>query len=82
MRYYPFGVGADISAVLTSSLALRTVTASYSDIVFTASLAISGSPGTSGSNGVCIYTTGPQGYQGVQGLTGPPGVVSNEFPYP
>lgn len=83
MRYYPFGRDSiDLTSVQTASLSQFSISASYAPRVYSASVAIDGSPGNSGSAGVCVYQTGPQGFQGFAGPQGSTGTISNAFPYP
>lgn len=80
MRFHPFGSGSTTSTVLSSSFADYAQTVYFiANTVTSASVALSGSRGPTGSNGACFYVPGPSGSEGPSGSQGDPGVVSGPF---
>ena len=85
MRFYPFGSSSlnqvyNPSAAVTASVSLYAASASYGILVVTASYALAGTQGASGSEGSCSYLPGPTGPTGPQGPGGLLGGVA--VPYP
>lgn len=79
MRFYPHGSGSIPGLALSASSATYALTGSFATTILSASYALKGSPGPSGSSGVCIYISGSNGPSGSAGPQGPTGTVDGPF---